>query len=756
MRLRRPSRELLLAACLLALAAGAAGARKNLLVVTVDTLRADRLGAYGSKSGATPNLDRLAAAGIVFEQAFTHTPVTLPAHATLFTGRLPFRHGVRSNTFYRLSETERTLAEILRERGYRTAAFVSAAPVDGRFGLEQGFERYDDELPTPGRGALLAERSASETVSRAIDWLRQHRGEPFFLWVHLFEPHYPYEPPGAIRARFLDAPYDGEVAAADLEIGRLLSAPAELGVLEKTLVVATSDHGEALGEHGEPTHGIFLYDATLSIPLILAGPGVPIGKREAGGPVGLVDVLPTILGLLGIAADGVLDGRDLLSSRSPGELYAETFLPRDFYNWSALRALRSGSVKFIEAPRPELYDLAEDPAEEANLVEDRRAVARELAARLRNLQASGTSENRFLPERELIAQLESLGYTGGIVPGERGETDRPDPKDRIGLVPRLDRAISRFQSGRPEEAAADLRHLLETDPENYLALHYLGEALFALGRDEEAREVYARLSGMRDSAYYRMRLGIALERLGRYAGASSELEKVMGLAPDAAAEVFGRAMALRDAGELLGARLYLEMLREKGAGGVALDIALAEVHAALGAEEAALAALHDGISRQGRDSRLLAALARLELRRGRRDAAVELLEESVRGLEGAAELGSALKLLGTLYGEAGDLSRAEARFARAAEVDPHDFEAWANLGLTRARAGETDAAIDPLARALALKQEARLLNVLAEIRFRRGELEESLALLERSLALDPAQPRLRDAVGEIQEKMKQR
>lgn len=731
--------------------------KPSLLLVTIDTLRADRIEAYGYAAADTPHIDSLAAEGVLFESAFSHSPVTLSSHATLLTGRLPFQHGVRSNSLYQLPEDETTLAEILREAGYRTAAFISAAALDARFQLTQGFSVYDDEVGALRGGQLIAERSASEVMDRAIAWLRKAEDDPFFLWVHLFDPHHPYAPPEPYLSRFTSSPYDGEVAYCDQEIGRLLDELKRMGRKERTLIVLTSDHGESLGEHGEETHGIFVYDSTLKVPLIMSGPGIPKGARDERSPVGLVDVLPTVLDRLGLSTEAALSGRDLFRSEPAEFLYAETYLPRDFYNWSPLRALRSEGYKFIQAPRPELYDLHSDPLETQNLVAERARTTRQIASRLESLLASSeSSESTYDPDELLLSRLRSLGYVGMDAPVENdGDAHLPDPKDKIGIVKALDEAIAYFGSGRYELAERKLGEILKSDPENFLATTYLADTLFELSRNEEAIEAYREaIDKGRDTAYYHFRLGILQERLGRYDSAADEFREVVFRNPESAAEVLGRAKALLDRGRVDGALHYLSMLEQQGSGGPALAWVLASAWHAKGEPRRALKALDAGRGDSEENAIVLALRGSLLQELGRTDEALASFEKVLPGITDPKDQRELLKKIATLYGDQGRLERAAEYFERAAAMDPGDFEAHANLAITLARAEKLRAALDPLTRALELRPaEVRLINLKAEIHFRLGELEASRELLRRSLALRPDQPRIAEALAEVERKI---
>jgi tetratricopeptide (TPR) repeat protein len=662
---------------------------------------------------------------------------------------------------YQLPEAETTLAEVLRENGYRTAAFVAAAVLDHRFGISQGFEIYDDEAVDRGLEQLIAERDAAAVVAEAEEWLRSlGRSAPFFLWVHFFDPHHPYQPPEPFDADFRDAPYDGEIAFSDEQLGVLLGVLEEMGQRERTLIVVCSDHGESLGQHREETHGIFIYDATLRVPLILSGPGIPAGDRRQEGPVGLVDVFPTVLARLGIEAPSGVSGEDLLSSRRTEDvLYAESFMPRDFYNWSELRAVRSDRYKYIDAPRPELYDLSSDAGESRNIIEEEPSIARRLASRLSSLGGEG-EESGFQPDTELVTLLRALGYVaeGRLSESVDRSVPRPDPKDNIEIVARLDEAIGFFESGRWAEAEARLSRILEDDEGNFLARHYYAETLFHLEREPQAIEAYRRtVEAGRDSAYYRVRLAVLHDRLGRYAEAAEEYGRAMDLDPDVAVEVLERSRELLQSGVTDGALSYLEVLDQEGASGPALALMLAEAWHRKGELEKALQAIDKGIENKPGESRFLAARGSLLMEMGRSGEALSSFEQSLAELSDEDEKLRVLKNMAELAEKANDLESAARYFKRALDIRPMDFESLANLALTYVRAGNVDAALEPLEQALTVRpDEVRLLNLKAEIHFQRGEPEKSLALLRRSLEVRPDQPRIVEALAQVEASLKKR
>ena len=451
----------------------------SVLLVTIDTLRADHVGAYGATTARTPVLDTLAREGARFDRAWAPTPITLPSHASLLSGRYPPGHGARHNGM--AMQAVPTLATAFKAAGFATAAFVSAFPLDKRFGLTRGFDHYDDRLPRGSDGRPLNERPGAETVSLALAWLQAHGDQRFFLWVHVFEPHAPYGTPGSgapAQARYAD-----DIAVADRELGRLVAA---LGArTATTLIVAAGDHGEAFGEHGEIGHSIFVYDTTLRVPLVIRGPGVRPGTVVAGD-VSLVDLAPTLTTLAGtpvLEGDGLSLVPALAGTTLPARpLYAESYAPLLDFGWAGLRAAREGPWKYIAAPRAELYDVARDPGESVNrLAENPDVVARLDGETTRRSPVEPGASAAMTPDA--VARLQSLGYLSGTVRGGSG-TARPDPKDRISVASRLATVTSGEVRG--DELVATLESVLRDDPPNPQAHLRLGFAHIERGSCAQA------------------------------------------------------------------------------------------------------------------------------------------------------------------------------------------------------------------------------------------------------------------------------
>jgi arylsulfatase A-like enzyme/Flp pilus assembly protein TadD len=470
----------------------------NLVLVTIDTLRADRLGCYGYAKVETPVLDALAQRGALFENAVTQTPLTPPSHASMFTGLNPNVHGVRNTGGFVLQSSFTTLAEILQQQGWDTAAFVAASVLKRLFGFHQGFAVYDDQMPKPDPSQQAREhpeRPASQVVDRAIQWLNNQSGKPYFLWVHVFEPHLPYEPPGEFAKRYKDRPYDGEVAYTDQQLGRLFDAVSKKSPADNTLIAVLSDHGESLGEHGEYTHGIFLYEEALHIPFILAGPGIAGGTRVKQ-QARTIDLLPTLMELMGGNAPPDIQGTSLVPALSGKDVpttysYAETLYPKMNMGWAELRAIRTSRWKYIKAPKSELYDLEQDPDEATNVIDRHPAEVQQLE---KELHAAGKASEKVqtnLLDEKTMSQLQSLGYLSGFSSREYELTGKGvDPKERVAVLKTLQDAVS-LESGLSRARRIELlRQALTEDSANPSLYYHLGAELEKAGRFDDALKLY--------------------------------------------------------------------------------------------------------------------------------------------------------------------------------------------------------------------------------------------------------------------------
>ena len=471
----------------------------DVVLITMDTTRADKLGAFGGDRGTTPALDQLARRGVVFDKAYSHVPLTLPSHANLMTGLTPARTGVHDNITYVLDAAPPTLAEAFVRQGYRTGAFVSTLILDRRYGLGRGFEEYEDQVADEDEEGVLPQRRGDKTVDRALAWLEADVSKPLFLWVHLYDPHGPYDPPEPFASRFKGKRYDGEIAFMDAQIGRLLAAID--GRKRPTVVAALADHGEALGEHQEPTHGFFVYDATQHIPLILSLPGYLPENTRVEPIVRVVDVMPTLLEIAGLPAPSDVDGRSLLPlvtgriSVSPGPAYVESFTPRFWWGARELLGVRSGRWLFVQAPRPEIYDLDEDPAESVNLASARAEELDKLGVMLKTLSPQGTAfAKRTQVDEETARRLQGLGYVAGITEEAEGSGEGlPDPKDYAPLLGKADHAYAMAEKGDYAKALEAFQELLQAAPRVVAARRETGKMLLALERYDEAYETFRQL-----------------------------------------------------------------------------------------------------------------------------------------------------------------------------------------------------------------------------------------------------------------------
>jgi arylsulfatase A-like enzyme/Flp pilus assembly protein TadD len=461
------------------------------IIISVDTLRSDRLPAYGYAGVETPAIDRFRADSILFERAYAHVPLTLPSHASLLTGRLPHEIGVRDNIGYRFDgDAHPTLPRLLRDAGYSSGAAVSAWVLRAASGLGPLFDAYDDRIDISGSEAAgRVQRPGDEAATAALRWIEENRDRPFFYMLHLFEPHAPYEAPEPFRSRYASSPYDGEVAAVDAIVGRFLDRLRELGLYDGSIIIFLSDHGEGLGDHGEAEHGIFLYREAIQVPLIVKLPSSQSKGASVARPVGLIDVFPTIASLTGIRAPDGLAGRSLLSTDdSPRGIFAETLYPRIHLGWSELRSLVEGNFHYIEAPDPELYDLANDPGERTNVLKENRRVWASMRDQVAAIPHEFQQPSSVDPED--AAKLQALGYLGGGSGAAAGNL--PDPKDRLGELKGVEEATRLARAGRHDEAAAKLKEVVANNPRFTDAIMLLAKTLEESGRIDEAISAYRR------------------------------------------------------------------------------------------------------------------------------------------------------------------------------------------------------------------------------------------------------------------------
>jgi arylsulfatase A-like enzyme/tetratricopeptide (TPR) repeat protein len=664
------------------------------VIVTIDTLRADRLGCYGNRGVATPHIDGLARDGAMALHAAVQIPMTRPSHICLFTGLLPFEHGIRDNVSPALAKDVPTLAETLKAAGFETAAFVSSIVLEAQSGLDRGFDTYDDEFEGAGNddaGFLnTIQKRGDETVEEAVAWLEAHHTARVFVWVHLFDPHDPYEPPEPYATRYAGRPYDGEVAWSDELVGRLDAAFTRLGLRDDTALLVTSDHGEGLGEHGEPLHGFFVYQSTLAVPFLVRGPGIVPGGRVPV-TVRTTDIFPTVLDLLGVAKPPGLhfSGRSLADvlrgGPAPPEAasYAESLTPLLHFGWSDLRSLQDGRWKYIQAPRPELYDLETDPGETHNLASRRetraetlRGALGELLVRERTTEQQGTDT---VPP-ELLAKLGALGYLGTGRPAA-GKDVGADPKDKIAefkVANNLVRdGLLRFQEKDYAGSLERFRKLLDLGTESFEAHYYLGRGLVALHRYTEAARSYE--AAVRyQPAYWPAYDSLAQARAlaGDRRGALEALHQGQKAAPDEAALYEREGQIRLQAGQRREAIAAYETARRLAPAAALLRIRLGELSRDEGDLDRAAAVMREALAIDAKPASYWNSLGMVL---GAKDDLAEA-EKSFREATGR-DPGSALYAynLGLALQRQGRAAEASRAYRHALELDPHFGDIRARL-----------------------------------------------------------------------------
>ena len=687
------------------------------LLITIDTLRADHLGCYGG-AALTPVLDALAGRGARFVTAVAPAPLTAPSHASIFTGRIPPRHGVRDNGAFVLPDDVPVLAGRFRGAGWATAGFVSGFPLDRRYGLARGFEAYDDRLPRgrDPRRAPYVERPADQTTDAALAWIKGRSGR-WFAWVHYFDPHAPYEPPPEFGPPRTATPYDGEIAFVDRELGRLLAGLGE-ATRERLVVVVTADHGESLGDHGEQTHGVFVYDATVRVPLLLAGPGVP-AARVVADMARLVDIAPTLLDLTGLGPLPDTDGRSLVpavrgEALAEAPAYSESLFASLHLGWAEVHALRTSRFKYVRAPRPELYALQEDPGEARDVSASRADVARDLQSRLERLLLDSKLTSETSPDAAAAERLRALGYLGAAPLAARLGAPGRDPKDGIALINRVEHALVLARAD-PKQAIRELGAVLAQDPSLLLARRHLALARSVDGDAAgAAREIEALEKEGHAEADDLLLLGEVLRKTGRTAEAIAAIERASRLAPGSPDATLARARALAAQGQLAAARVEFEAALRLAPEHPEAERGLGELALVSGDSAAARVRFEKVLSRDPGDVRALVKLGVVAVREGRADEALE-------------------------------------RFQAAVALAPDDAEALLDLGGLLARLGQPKDAARYLERAVAAGARSPVaLNSLGFARLGAGDRRGAIEALRASLALDRRQPAVVEAVGRLE------
>jgi arylsulfatase A-like enzyme/tetratricopeptide (TPR) repeat protein len=695
----------------------------NLLVITLDTTRADRIGAYGYAAAETPTLDRLAREGILFEQANTSAPITLPAHSTIFTGRFPPSHGVRDNGGFYLDPAQVTLAEMLQAQQVRTGAFVAAYVLDAKWGLNQGFDTYFDNFDlSKYRGISLGsiQRPANEVVDEALKWLDTTRGSRFFGWLHLYDPHTPYEAPEPYAGRFRGRPYDAEIAFTDAQVGRVIAYLEAQDLLDRTVVVIVGDHGESLGDHGEEAHGFFIYESVTRVPFIIRAPRTGMQARRVTEPVRTVDIMPTILDLLGMPETRSAEGQSLVPlmtgrARELGvEAYAEATYPLHHYGWSDLRSLRSGRFKLIAAPRPELYDLQTDPRETTNIFETRRTLGDQMLGRLqsleREMQSQGVSvEPSMEIDPDARERLAALGYVGTFV-ATTATADRAslaDPKDKVRLFNLMTNARELSKGDdRFTKVVGMLQEVVAEDPKVIDAWFMLGNEYVKAERQEEAIGYFRRALALKpDYDLAVVNMANAYRRLGKDHEALVGYQRFLELDPRNPQVRYQLAQILIEREQYDEARKELQM---------ALD------------QEPKLAAARN-------------ALGVIAINEGNLAAAEQEIREAIRQRE---DVRLAHFNLAVIAESRGDVAAAQQQYMKEIELHDRSFKAWFNLGRLYERLGDRDRQIKALEGAVEANPSfAEGYFYLAKAHLdARKDLNGAIAIARKGLSLAPESP----------------
>lgn len=670
-RPRRLSHLVVLSCALLAALPGAPAAADQppLILISIDTLRADHLPAYGYTKVATPAIDALRQEAVLFESAYTPSPMTLPAHASMLSGQLPTAHGVRANMGYTIGERLPWLPRLLRQQGYATGAAVSSFVLRKSTGMAQGFDSYEDSIPFSAGGGLTSyERSGLDTLTAALPWLDANAGKPLFLFFHIYEPHSPYQPPERYAKKY-PLPYDGEVAVADEIVGQLVTELKRLGLWDRAAVVLTSDHGDGLGDHGEDGHGVLLYRSTIQVPLLLKLPGGRLGGSKVATPAQLADLAPTFLGLAGLQVPPEMQGRSLVEiaerQAEDRQIYAETYYTRLYFGWSELRSLVDRRYQYIDSAAPELYDLAADPAQKSNLLAEEKGLAqqKQTAAALRSALAAipPSFEAPGAFDVESRQRLESLGYVGGARSAYQGAL--PPPQTQMDLAAELQHGFVENASRRYAKAVEAFQKVLAKNEHSIAAWENLALAYERLGRFTEAlaayQQAFERSGG---EPHLALAIGEVLLSLGRPADARAHAEPALAWDGAAARDLLARA-------------------------------ALAE-----GKPDEAERQAEEGLKLR-RDPGLLFVQGRVARQRGDLVKALALARQAEAGLAqtgGEGRLRGLYFLIGDTLARSGKPEEAEAAFQREIELFPGDFLAPSSLALLYASTERSSEAIEIL------------------------------------------------------------
>ncbi len=659
-----------------------------IILISIDTLRADHLPAWGYDQVETPNLDRLASQSILFENAWSHVPLTLPSHVSILTGELPPDNEVRNNIGYHYDATKHpAVTAVLQQAGYTTGAAVSAYVLRGSTGLASAFQDYDDEIANqPGVATGALQRPGSQTIRIAEQWIEKRSDQPFFYFLHLFEPHTPYAPPEPFASAYKGHPYDGEIAATDHELGIFFDFLRKQGLYDKALIILVSDHGEGLGDHGELEHGVFLYRESLHVPLMIKLPANRRGGERVSAPVELVDIVPTIRSVAGLPEALGLHGLDLTGAvPADRSIYSETLYPRLHLGWSELRSLEGARWHYIESPHPELFDMKADPAEASNILSGQRRVYARMRDELAKYDRKIESPTGIDPEES--AKLAALGYIGSV---QNPKGDLPDPKEQIGDFEQLRHADALARSGRQADAVAIYRTLVKKNPGFGDAWSLMGSTLEQMGRFDEAIDAYQQ--GIRNAPVLADEMALSTAGLMLRTGRLEEAEKHARLALDSAPAAAHRMLA----------RIAIEQHR--------LDVAESEARLAMKDPTMELS------------SRVI--LARAKVLAGHPDEALRmLLQVRQQAKERQMKVEDLEYSIGDIEARLQQWNQAEVAFRTEIEQFPHNLPAYSSLAVMYVLSGQeerVDPTLEEMVRTnptpLAIETAAKTLETLGDTR----------------------------------------
>lgn len=649
----------------------------NIILLTIDTLRADHLECYGYDKVKTPNINKLADEGIIFEHNIVQAPLTLPSHSSIFTGTNPLYHGIRDNGGFYLDESHTTLAEILKNRGFLTGAFVAAFVLDSRWGLNQGFDYYYDNFDltkykTPSLDAV--QRRGDEVIDEAYDWIEKNHQHKFFAWIHLYDPHTPYEPPEPYKSQYQNRPfglYDGEIAYVDQLMTEFRKFMEDRNLWEKTLIIFTSDHGESLGEHKESAHGFFIYDSDIRVPLIIRFPENKFQGNHITKQVRSIDIMPTILHITGVELPESIQGESLLplilgkQSENESLAYSETYWPRYHYGWSELKSLRKGQYKFIDAPKPELYDVLEDPGEVSNLINTKASLANEMKRDLDSLMQKFSSEGieEAGPQKidnDSLIKLQALGYIGSFHTSTKKKAGKlADPKDKILLYNQIKAAQFLVTEEKMDQAEEKIKEVLNKDPSVLEARYILGNIYSKQEKFLKAIEEYKKALEV-DPDYYEAIFGLSLsyKKMRKYEEAIVGFKRLINIDHRDTKPYLHLADIYEEREQLDEAMKHLKS-------GVAIDPEAPVFHNKLGA---------------------------VYLKKNMYDLAEQEIKEAL-SIERSVPLINAHFNMALLHEARGELNLAVQEYKKEQETSPYNCKPDFNLGLLYAQARELDKAI---------------------------------------------------------------